>query len=80
MEKLPDNRLQSTPKMDMLGVKMDLLSYKEMYPIFDKWLADKSDRSHSLAVINVQCCVNALLDPSLRDVYNSADMVGPDGL
>jgi N-acetylglucosaminyldiphosphoundecaprenol N-acetyl-beta-D-mannosaminyltransferase len=80
MEKLPDNRLQSTPKMDMLGVKMDLLSYKEMYPIFDKWLADKSDRSHSLAVINVQCCVNALLDPSLRDVYNSADMVGPDGM
>ena len=73
-------RLQTTPKMDILGVNMDCLSYEEMYPIFDEWLSDKSTRSHSIALINVQCCVNALFDPSLREIYNTADIAGIDGM
>lgn len=80
MMTMNDNRLQSTNKMDMLGIKMDCLSYEEMYPIFDEWLSDKSARSHSLALINVNCCVSTLFDPSLRDLYNSADIVGIDSM
>lgn len=71
---------QLTTKMDMLGIKMDCLSYEEMYPIFDEWLSDKSSRSHSLALINVNCCVSALFEPSLRDLYNSADIAGIDSM
>ena len=67
-------------KMNMLGIEMDCMSYADMYPIFDKWLSDKSTRSHSLALINVNCCVSALFDKGLRDLYNSADIVGIDSM
>lgn len=67
-------------KMNILGVNMDCLSYKEMYPLFDTWLSDKSSRSHSLALVNVNCCVSALFDTRLRRVYNSADIVGIDSM
>lgn len=64
----------------MLGIHLDCLSYADMYPMFDEWLADKSSRSHSIALVNVNCCVSALFDESLRDVYNSADVVGIDSM
>jgi N-acetylglucosaminyldiphosphoundecaprenol N-acetyl-beta-D-mannosaminyltransferase len=67
-------------KMNMLGINMDCLSYQEMEWLFDRWLADKETQAHSLALVNVNCCVSALFDGSLRDVYNSADMVGIDSM
>jgi N-acetylglucosaminyldiphosphoundecaprenol N-acetyl-beta-D-mannosaminyltransferase len=67
-------------KMNILGIKMDCLSYGEMHRIFNLWLADKASRSHSLALINVNCCVSALFDKSLVNLYNSADIVGIDGM
>jgi len=65
--------------MNMLGINISCLSYADMYPIFDEWLADKSSRSHSLAVINVHICVSALFDKKLRDMYNNVDLSGSDG-
>jgi N-acetylglucosaminyldiphosphoundecaprenol N-acetyl-beta-D-mannosaminyltransferase len=67
-------------KMNILGIKMDCLSYGEMHRIFDRWLSDKESRSHSLALINVNCCVSALFDRRLVDLYNSADIVGIDSM
>lgn len=67
-------------KMNFLGIKMDCLSYEEMYPIYDSWLSDKTSRSHALAVINVHICVSSLFDKNLRDIYNSADLVGIDSM
>jgi N-acetylglucosaminyldiphosphoundecaprenol N-acetyl-beta-D-mannosaminyltransferase len=67
-------------KMNILGINMDCLSYEEMHRIFQQWLSDKSTRSHSLALINVNCCVSALFDTKLVDLYNSADIVGIDGM
>ena len=66
--------------MNILGINMTCLSYEEMYPIFDRWLADKTSRSHSLAVINVHICVSALFNKHLRDLYNSADLVSIDSM
>ncbi len=57
---------------------MACMSYTDMYPIFDKWLSDKTSRSHCLAVINVHICVSSLLNSKLRDMYNSADLIGID--
>jgi N-acetylglucosaminyldiphosphoundecaprenol N-acetyl-beta-D-mannosaminyltransferase len=51
-----------------------------MYPFFDKWLEDKTSRSHSIAVINVHICVSALFNKTLRDMYNSADLVAIDSM
>jgi N-acetylglucosaminyldiphosphoundecaprenol N-acetyl-beta-D-mannosaminyltransferase len=66
--------------MNILGINMRCLSYEETYPIYDRWLSDKTSRSHALAVINVHICVSALFDKRLRDVYNSADLVGIDSM
>lgn len=65
--------------MNMLGINIQCLSYDDMYPVFDEWLANKNSRSHALAVINVHICVSALFDKQLRDMYNNADMSGSDG-
>lgn len=66
--------------MNILGIHIKPLSYEEMFLIYDNWLADKESQSHTLAVINVHICVSALMKKSLRDIYNSADLVGPDGM
>jgi N-acetylglucosaminyldiphosphoundecaprenol N-acetyl-beta-D-mannosaminyltransferase len=66
--------------MNILGINMRCLSYEEMYPIYDRWLTDKTARSHALAVINVHICVSALFNKRLRDMYNSADLAGIDSM
>jgi N-acetylglucosaminyldiphosphoundecaprenol N-acetyl-beta-D-mannosaminyltransferase len=67
-------------KMNILGINMDCLSYEDMHQIFNVWLSDKKSRSHSLALINVNCCVSALFDTRLVNLYNTADLVGIDGM
>jgi N-acetylglucosaminyldiphosphoundecaprenol N-acetyl-beta-D-mannosaminyltransferase len=67
-------------KINILGINMDCLSYREMHQIFNKWLSDKESRSHSLALVNVNCCVSALFDKRLITLYNSADIVGIDSM
>jgi N-acetylglucosaminyldiphosphoundecaprenol N-acetyl-beta-D-mannosaminyltransferase len=66
--------------MNILGINMKCLSYSEMYPIYDNWLLDKYSHAHSLAVINVQICVNSLFNKRLRDKYNSADLISIDSM
>jgi N-acetylglucosaminyldiphosphoundecaprenol N-acetyl-beta-D-mannosaminyltransferase len=66
--------------MNILGINMNCLSYAEMHRIFNSWLSNKETRSHSLALINVNCCVSALFDPRLVNLYNSADIVGIDSM
>jgi N-acetylglucosaminyldiphosphoundecaprenol N-acetyl-beta-D-mannosaminyltransferase len=67
-------------KMNILGINMDCLSYEDMHETFRAWLTDKSARSRSLALVNVNCCVSALFDKRLRGLYNSADIVGIDSM
>lgn len=67
-------------KMDILGIQMDCISYDDMYRLFDQWLSDKNTRSHTMSLVNVNCCVSAINDPNLREIYNSADIVGIDSM
>jgi N-acetylglucosaminyldiphosphoundecaprenol N-acetyl-beta-D-mannosaminyltransferase len=66
--------------MNILGINMRCMPYEEMFQVFDDWLSDKSSRSHSLAVINVHICVSALLNKTLRDIYNTTDLTGIDSM
>jgi N-acetylglucosaminyldiphosphoundecaprenol N-acetyl-beta-D-mannosaminyltransferase len=66
--------------MNILGINMDCLSYDDMHRIFREWLSDKETRSHTLALINVNCCVSALFDKRLVNLYNSADILGVDSM
>jgi N-acetylglucosaminyldiphosphoundecaprenol N-acetyl-beta-D-mannosaminyltransferase len=67
-------------KMNILGINMDCISYHEMEAVFDRWLDDKEGQAHSLSLVNVNCCVSALFNIKLRNIYNSADMVGIDSM
>ena len=71
---------EQVKRLNILGIRMQCLSYADMYPIFDQWLSDKNSRSHSLAVINVHICVSALFSKKLRDMYNTADLVEIDSM
>jgi N-acetylglucosaminyldiphosphoundecaprenol N-acetyl-beta-D-mannosaminyltransferase len=66
--------------MNIFGIDIDCISYEDMYPIFDRWLADKSTPSHTLALANVYTMVTALLDQRVRHIFDSADLVGIDGM
>ena len=70
----------NTETMNILGLNMQCLSYEEMFPIYENWLADKYSRAHSLAVINVHICVSSLFSRSLRNIYNGADLIGIDSM
>lgn len=67
-------------KMNILGINMNCVSFEDMYVIFDGWLSNKTTRAHRLAVINVHICVSALFNKELRNLYNSADLVGIDSM
>jgi N-acetylglucosaminyldiphosphoundecaprenol N-acetyl-beta-D-mannosaminyltransferase len=67
-------------KMNILGINLDCLSYRDMHDIFSGWLSDKTSRSHSLALVNVNCCVSAIFDKRLLSLYNAADLVGIDSM
>jgi hypothetical protein len=49
-------------KMNIPGINLDCLSYGEMHQVFSGWLSDKNSRSHSLALVNVNCSVSAEFD------------------
>jgi N-acetylglucosaminyldiphosphoundecaprenol N-acetyl-beta-D-mannosaminyltransferase len=67
-------------RMNFLGINMSCLSYEEMYSTFDVWLKDKTSRSHFMVLINVNTCVSALFNKKMRDIYNSADLIGIDSM
>ncbi len=62
-----------------LGLDLQCVSYQEMFCHFDRWIADSS-RGHSVALINVNCCVSGLLDRKIREIYQHADLLGLDSM
>lgn len=65
---------------DFLGVKLDAVTYDEVFALVDAWTADKGGRSHHIACINAFCVTLAQSDARLRRIYNGADIAGPDGM
>jgi N-acetylglucosaminyldiphosphoundecaprenol N-acetyl-beta-D-mannosaminyltransferase len=51
-----------------------------MFRQFDEWLSQKSTRGHSVAAVNVNCCVSGLLNPGVRMMYQQADLLGIDSM
>jgi N-acetylglucosaminyldiphosphoundecaprenol N-acetyl-beta-D-mannosaminyltransferase len=51
-----------------------------MFHQFDEWIAAPAGRSHSVALINVNCCVSGLLDRNLRSLYQNADFLAIDSM
>jgi N-acetylglucosaminyldiphosphoundecaprenol N-acetyl-beta-D-mannosaminyltransferase len=76
-------RLHSPPAaaktLRLLGLDLHCISYAEMFCKFDAWIADRS-RAHSVATINVNCCVSGLLNSKIRKTYQLADLLGIDSM
>lgn len=65
---------------NFVGVGIEALRFQDMFDLIDSWLLDKSGRSRHIACVNAYCVALAKSDLSLREIYNSADIVGPDGM
>ena len=47
-----------------LGLPLHCVSYEDMFRMFDGWINGQNNRGHSVALINVNCCVSGLLNPN----------------
>jgi N-acetylglucosaminyldiphosphoundecaprenol N-acetyl-beta-D-mannosaminyltransferase len=65
---------------DFLGIKIDAVTYDEMFDLVDSWIRDKQARSHHIACLNAFCVTLAQEDARLKKIYNGADIAGPDGM
>ena len=71
---------ESNPTLRLLGINIDCISYQDMMDRFDSWIQSGSARAFSVALVNVNCCVSALIDPAIRTVYQRADLRGVDSM
>jgi len=65
---------------NFIGVSVDAITYKDMFKYIDHWVLNKSARSHHIACVNAFCCVMALKNPRLKNIYSRADIAGADGV
>jgi N-acetylglucosaminyldiphosphoundecaprenol N-acetyl-beta-D-mannosaminyltransferase len=63
-----------------IGVRIDAVTWAELFERVDEWLANKSARSRHVACLNAYCAALALDDSRLASIYNRADVAGPDGM
>lgn len=66
-------RLAAAKKVNFIGIHTHALSFDEFFGIAEAWLERQEDRSISVACVNVNCCVSALLE-NLQDLYGNADI------
>lgn len=66
--------------VNFLGIGLDAITYEQLIKKIDEWLSDKSSRSHHIACVNAFCVTLAQENSRLAAIYNSADIVGPDGI
>jgi len=71
---------EDRPFQNFLGVRVEAITFDEMFQRVDRWLEDKDDRSHHIACLNAYCVTSALRDERLARIYNSADVAGADGM
>ena len=65
---------------NFLGVGLHAITYQDIFNEIDQWISNKDGRSHHIACVNAFCVTLALSNERLKKIYNSADIVGPDGI
>lgn len=66
--------------VNFLGIGIGVVTYDDIFHSIDTWIANKEGRSHHIACVNAYCVTLALRNPRLAKIYNSADIIGPDGM
>lgn len=66
--------------VNFLGVGLNPITYEQLFEKIDGWIANKEGRSHHIACVNAFNISLALGNEKLKRIYNSADVVGADGM
>lgn len=72
--------MNKNKRFRFLNVELDIIDYEGLYKYVDLWISNKKSRSHHVAVINAHCVTMALMNQRIADIYNKADIAGPDGM
>jgi N-acetylglucosaminyldiphosphoundecaprenol N-acetyl-beta-D-mannosaminyltransferase len=72
--------LPARPSQNFLGVRVEAITFEQMFDSVDRWIADKEGRSHHIACINAYCVTSTLKDARLARIYNGSDIAGADGM
>ncbi len=72
--------IRADKKYNFLGTEIECLTYGDLFESISEWISDKKSRSHHVAIINAYCATMAFINPRVSRIYNSADLVGPDGM
>ncbi len=75
-----NNKIQMKNYVNFLGVGVTPITYPQLFELVDKWIADKSGRSHHIACVNAFCCALSLKNKDVKRIYNAADITGADGM
>ncbi len=75
-----DNSVPKLKTIRFLGLDLHCISYQDMFCKFDEWINAPDGKGHSVALINVNCCVSGLLNRSVRTLYQQADLLGIDSM
>jgi N-acetylglucosaminyldiphosphoundecaprenol N-acetyl-beta-D-mannosaminyltransferase len=74
------NSVPEIKTIRFLGLDLHCISFQDMFRTFDQWINAGERRGHSVALINVNCCVSCLLNRSVRTVYQQADLLAIDSM
>lgn len=66
--------------VNFLGIGLNPITYEQLFTKIDQWTADKSGRSYHIACVNAYNIALSLSNEKLKRIYNSADVVGADGM
>lgn len=66
------------PYTNILGIRVHLIDLKTSLPLIERFI--QSRRPHQIVVVNVAKIVKAQFDNLLKNIINSADLVGADGV
>lgn len=67
-------------EVNFLGIGMNPVTYPELFKKIDGWIANKQGRSYHIACVNAYNIALSLSNERLKRIYNSADIVGADGM
>ena len=67
-------------KYNFLGIEIECLTYNDLFESISEGISNKDSISHHVAIINAYCATMAFKNPRVSKIYNSADLVGSDGM
>jgi N-acetylglucosaminyldiphosphoundecaprenol N-acetyl-beta-D-mannosaminyltransferase len=72
--------MRDLDSMNFVGVGVHILTYQDMFERIASWISDKKTRSHHIACLNAFGLSLTIDDPKLKEIFNRADIAGPDGM